>query len=89
MQFDMQLEALREYRPVVEEPDDFEEYWARVLAEATALLLVYGRGFDGVRLPAMPVVGLDELFAPEPTGGRAAQPAPDSASFSAPCRSPA
>jgi cephalosporin-C deacetylase len=37
MQFDMPLEELWGYRPPVDEPDDFEEYWARVLAEATAL----------------------------------------------------
>ena len=55
--------------------------WDLVVAEATALLLVCGAGFDGVRLPAMPVVGLDELFA--------AQPATARASSSAPCRSPA
>ena len=55
--------------------------WDRIVADATALLLVCGPGFDGVRLPAMPVVGLDELFA--------AQRATARASSSAPCRSPA
>ena len=28
MQFDMPLEELRRYRPSVEEPDDFDEFWA-------------------------------------------------------------
>ncbi len=36
MQFDMALEELRRYRPTVEEPDDFEEYWAGALAAAAA-----------------------------------------------------
>jgi acyl-CoA synthetase (AMP-forming)/AMP-acid ligase II len=35
--------------------------WDQVVADAEALLLVLGPGFDGVALPAMPVVGLDEL----------------------------
>jgi acyl-CoA synthetase (AMP-forming)/AMP-acid ligase II len=37
--------------------------WDQVVADAEALLLVLGPGFDGVALPAMPVVGLDELCA--------------------------
>ena len=31
MQFDLPLDELRRYRPPVEEPDDFEDYWARTL----------------------------------------------------------
>ncbi len=46
--------------------------WDQVVADAAAMLLVLGPGFDGVALPAMPVVGLDELCA----AGRAAAPAP-------------
>src|SRR3954454_14163632 len=38
--------------------------WDLVVADAAPMLLVCGPGFDGVRLPAMPVVGLDELLAP-------------------------
>ena len=38
--------------------------WDLVVTDAAPMLLVCGRGFDRVRLPAMPVVGLDELFAP-------------------------
>ena len=38
--------------------------WDQVVADAAAMLLVLGPGFDGVALPAMPVVGLDELCAP-------------------------
>lgn len=34
MWFDMPLEALREYRPEREEPDDFDAFWAATLAEA-------------------------------------------------------
>ena len=45
--------------------------WDQVVADAAAMLLVLGPGFDGVALPAMPVVGLDELCA----AGRAAAPA--------------
>jgi acyl-CoA synthetase (AMP-forming)/AMP-acid ligase II len=40
--------------------------WDLVVSDATAMLLVCGAGFDGVRLPPMPVVGLGELFAPGP-----------------------
>ena len=36
MQFDMPLEELRQYRPSVDEPDDFEEYWAGALDAAAA-----------------------------------------------------
>lgn len=32
--FDMSLEELRSYRPDVSEPDDFDEFWSRTLAEA-------------------------------------------------------
>ena len=41
--------------------------WEQVVADAQAMLLVLGPGFDGA-LPAMPVVGLDELCTagPEP-----------------------
>ena len=38
--------------------------WDLVVTDAAPMLLVCGPGFDRVRLPAMPVVGLDELFAP-------------------------
>lgn len=34
MLFDMPLEALRQYRPEREEPDDFDTFWAMTLAEA-------------------------------------------------------
>lgn len=34
--FDMPLEDLRSYLPEVAEPDDFDEFWARTLAEARA-----------------------------------------------------
>ena len=51
--------------------------WDLVVSDAAAMLLVCGAGFDGVRLPAMPVVGLDELFAPRP--GPAAHPGTDRA----------
>jgi acyl-CoA synthetase (AMP-forming)/AMP-acid ligase II len=44
--------------------------WDRVVGDTAAMLLVYGAGFDGVRLPAMPVVSLDELY------GWAAAPPP-------------
>jgi acyl-CoA synthetase (AMP-forming)/AMP-acid ligase II len=37
--------------------------WDQVVADAASMLLVLGPGFDGVALPAMPVVGLDELCA--------------------------
>lgn len=40
--------------------------WELVVTDSAAMLLVCGPGFDGVRLPAVPVVGLDELFAPGP-----------------------
>ncbi|GAB2892355.1 acetylxylan esterase [Streptomyces mayteni] len=33
---DMSLDALREYRPAVDEPDDFDDFWARTLATARA-----------------------------------------------------
>ena len=47
--------------------------WDLVVADATAMLLVHGPEFAGVRLPAMPVVGLDELCAPgKPRAGSAA-----------------
>jgi non-ribosomal peptide synthetase component F len=36
--------------------------WDRAVAESEALLLVCGTGFEGVRLPAMPVVGVGELW---------------------------
>lgn len=32
--FDLPLEELRSYRPDVAQPDDFDEFWARTLAEA-------------------------------------------------------
>lgn len=34
--FDMPLEALREYRPTLEEPADLEDFWDRTLAQARA-----------------------------------------------------
>jgi cephalosporin-C deacetylase len=34
MQFDMPLEALRDYRPEREEPDDFDAFWSGTLADA-------------------------------------------------------
>jgi cephalosporin-C deacetylase len=34
MQFDMSLEELRRYRPSVDEPDDFDDYWAEAMAVA-------------------------------------------------------
>jgi acyl-CoA synthetase (AMP-forming)/AMP-acid ligase II len=37
--------------------------WDLVTTDAAAMLLVCGAGFEGVRLPAMPVMGLEELFA--------------------------
>lgn len=37
--------------------------WELVVADAAAMLLVCGPGFEGVALPAMPVVSFDELFA--------------------------
>lgn len=40
--------------------------WDLVTRDAGAQLLVCDAGFAGVCLPAMPVVGLDELFAPGP-----------------------
>jgi acyl-CoA synthetase (AMP-forming)/AMP-acid ligase II len=40
--------------------------WDLVVADATAMLLVRGPGFDAVRLPAVPVLDLDELFGPGP-----------------------
>ncbi len=36
--------------------------WDRAVAESEALLLVCGTGFEGARLPAMPVVGVGELW---------------------------
>jgi cephalosporin-C deacetylase len=49
MQFDMPLEELRRYRPTVDEPDDFEEYWSRALAAAgTEPLAVEVRPADSV-----------------------------------------
>jgi cephalosporin-C deacetylase len=32
-QFDLPIESLRVYRPVVEEPDDFDDFWSVTLAE--------------------------------------------------------
>ena len=32
--FDMPLERLREYRPAIEEPDDFDAFWQSTLADA-------------------------------------------------------
>ena len=34
---DLPLEELREYRPAVAEPDDFDGFWAERVAEARAL----------------------------------------------------
>ena len=49
MQFDLPLEELRRYRPSVDEPDDFEEFWARALdAAAEHPLDVETRRVDGV-----------------------------------------
>jgi cephalosporin-C deacetylase len=49
MQFDMPLEELRRYRPSVDEPDDFEEYWAEALeVAATRPLDVEVRSADTV-----------------------------------------
>ena len=36
-QFDLPLEELREYRPDVAEPADFDEFWAGTLAQAVAV----------------------------------------------------
>ncbi len=36
--------------------------WDRAVTESESLLLVCGTGFGGVRLPAMPVVGVGELW---------------------------
>ena len=57
--------------------------WDLVVSDATAMLLVCGPGFDGVRLPAMPVMGLDELFARR-AGTAPATPARPSCSASTP-----
>jgi cephalosporin-C deacetylase len=35
--FDMPLEQLRGYRPVVAEPEDFDDFWASTIAEARAV----------------------------------------------------
>lgn len=35
-QFDLTAEQLREFRPDIPEPDDFDEFWRRTLAEARA-----------------------------------------------------
>jgi cephalosporin-C deacetylase len=35
--FDLSLEELRDYRPAVREPADFDEFWASTIAEARAL----------------------------------------------------
>ena len=35
MQFDLSLEELRRYRPAVDEPGDFDEFWAERVDEAT------------------------------------------------------
>ncbi len=49
MQFDMPLEDLRRYRPSVDEPDDFDEYWAAALESAASRPLdVEVRSADGV-----------------------------------------
>jgi cephalosporin-C deacetylase len=50
MQFDMSLEELRRYRPSVDEPDDFDDYWAEAMAVAG------GRGLDVEVAPADSVV---------------------------------
>ena len=33
---DMSLEEMRDYRPPLEEPDDFDAFWARTLEETRA-----------------------------------------------------
>lgn len=34
--FDLPLDQLRSYRPAIDEPDDFDEFWRRTLAESRA-----------------------------------------------------
>jgi cephalosporin-C deacetylase len=48
MQFDLPLDELRQYRPVVAEPDDFEQYWKQVLAAADGPLDVEVQPADTV-----------------------------------------
>ncbi|MET0911069.1 MAG: acetylxylan esterase [Ilumatobacteraceae bacterium] len=56
MQFDLPLDELRRYRPPVEEPDNFEDYWARTLdVEARRPLDVEAR-------PAESVISALEVF---------------------------
>ncbi|BBH70655.1 cephalosporin-C deacetylase [Actinoplanes sp. OR16] len=53
--FDLPLDQLRDYRPVLTEPDDFDEFWARTLTEARehdlkAELTPYDALLPGVRV---------------------------------------
>jgi cephalosporin-C deacetylase len=48
MQFDLPLDELWRYRPAVDEPDDFEEYWSGALAATNAPLDVEVRAADTV-----------------------------------------
>ena len=62
MQIDMPLEELRQYRPSVEEPDDFEEYWAAALDAAVP------RPLDVEVRPADSVVSAIDVFDVRFTG---------------------
>jgi fatty-acyl-CoA synthase len=47
-------------------PRSVPAQWDLIVSDAAASLLVCGAGFDGVRLPAVRAVGLDELCVPGP-----------------------
>lgn len=62
MQFDLPLEELRRYRPSVDEPDDFDDFWARALSTAEAHPL------DVEARPADSVVSALDVFDVRFTG---------------------
>ncbi|GAA3514045.1 cephalosporin-C deacetylase [Streptosporangium album] len=59
--FDLPLERLREYRPERDEPADFDDFWARTLAEAAALDLA--PVFTPYEIPLPAVEVFDVSFA--------------------------
>jgi cephalosporin-C deacetylase len=59
--FDLPLEELRAYRPQLSEPDDFDQFWAKTLAETRSHDL--NAIFEPVRTPLTSVQVYDVTFA--------------------------